>query len=86
MALKAREWTDLDHEAMRPIAELRESTTPRPSLRTIAEAMGVTHPRVKALFDGTAGTPTLDEFCLLCEYFGLDPARTLDEALKTTGR
>ena len=86
MALKAREWTPLDKAAMHILSRQREAANPRPSLRTLGEAIGVTHPRIKALFDCTAGTPTLDEFCALCEYFHLDPAKTLEAALQTTGR
>ena len=86
MALKAREWTELDRETMRLLGEMRDTSDPRPSLRTIAERIGVTHPRVKALFDMTGGTPTLDEVCDLCDLFGVRPDALLAQAARNTGR
>jgi hypothetical protein len=84
MALKARTWTDLDREAMRTIRKAWETMPDRPSQRAVAQAIGVTHPRIGALFAETGGTPTLEEFCDLCELVGLEPADVLQKAIDTT--
>ncbi|MCR1995705.1 hypothetical protein [Bifidobacterium animalis] len=86
MALKAREWTELDRETMRLLGEMRNTAEPRPSLRAIADNIGVTHPRVKALFDMTGGTPTLDEVCDLCDLFNVRPDALLAQAEQNIGR
>lgn len=80
MALRARTWTALDTEAMRLIKERWDAMDTPPSQRTVAKAIGVTHPRIAALLSGTGGTPTVDEFCDLCTLFDLDPGTTLNEA------
>lgn len=51
------------------------------SLRAASRAIGVSAPRLMDLRDGAHGKPTLDEYCNLCRLFGLDPGRTLNEAL-----
>ncbi|MBW3093374.1 hypothetical protein KIH79_10675 [Bifidobacterium sp. 82T10] len=82
MATNGREWTELDRELMRLIGEAWDGRDPRPSNRAVAKAIGVTHPRVADLMAGLHGTPTVDEYCNLCILFGLDPGRTLNEALR----
>ena len=85
MATNGREWTELDRELMRTIREVWDSSSPRPSNRAVARAIGVTHPRVADLMSGAHGTPTVDEYCSLCALFGLAPGRTLEEAMRRVG-
>ena len=86
MARTGREWTELDRELMRIIFDARDAMPNAPSLREIARRIGVSQPRVLDLRDGQHGQPSVDELCGICDAVGLDPAKTLDEALKATGR
>ena len=86
MARTGREWTELDREIMRIIFDARDAMPNQPSLRETARRIGVSQPRVLDLRDGRHGQPDVDEYINLCQLFGLDPAETLDRALKATGR
>ena len=79
-------WDSTDVEAMKLFAVKRKASTIPVSDRALARRIGVSQPRVLDLRDGRHGQPDVDEYINLCQLFGLDPAETLDQALKATGR
>ena len=82
----AKEWTDLDKEAMNRVMDAWNRMDDPPSLRSISRALNVSAPRVMDLRDQKNGRPTLDEFIEFCTVVNLDPAKTLREAMQATGR
>ena len=82
----AREWTQLDKELMNRVIDAWYSMDDPPSLRALSRTLDVSAPRIMDLRDQKNGRPLIGEYIDLCAAVGLDPAKTLDEALTATGR
>lgn len=80
----ARTWKPLDHAAIDYFNQLRNNTTPRPTYRTLGEALGVSHNRILKLLN-KEGTPlTLCEFTALCTFFHLQSSTVINMLEKQT--
>ena len=53
-----------------------------PPIRKMAEAMGISYSRFRDILNQSNGTPTLDEFVLICEYFNVKPSTTIELLLQ----
>lgn len=85
MPRKARERSQLDIEISNYFSQLRDELGEIASYRQLATKTGLTHIRVRDILVGEKGVPTLDEFLLLCEAFGVDPAFTLELLMQRAG-
>ena len=54
-------------------------------MRDIAQETGLTYSRVRDILNKLNGTPTLREFMVLCAYYELDPAATLESIEEVSG-
>lgn len=79
MAVKGRQWSELERATAEYFVQLRKSSNDYPSYRRIGADTGMTHSRVMDIFRQKNGTPTLLEFMRLCRFFGRDPAEVLRE-------
>lgn len=81
MALKGRKWEAIDIAFSQIFNELREDNG-NASLRNMAENIGLTHTRVRDLLNAENGTPTLNEYLLICRYYKLSPAKVIQEIIE----
>lgn len=79
MAIKGRQWSDLEQAMAEYFAQLRNTSDKVPSYRRIGAGTGMTHSRIMDIFRQKNGTPTLLEFMMLCRFFNKDPADVLRE-------
>lgn len=79
MAIKGRQWSDLEQAMAEYFTQLRNTSDKTPSYRRISADTGMTHSRIMDIFRQKNGTPTLLEFMLLCRFFNKDPADVLRE-------
>lgn len=84
MAVKGRQWSELERMMAEYFVQLREESAERPSYRRIGADAGMTHSRVMDILHQKNGTPTLLEFATLCQVFGKDPADVLRELERET--
>ncbi|KAB8287322.1 hypothetical protein DSM100688_1681 [Bifidobacterium ramosum] len=79
MAVKGRQWSELERLTAEYFMQLREDADETPSYRRIGAGTGMTHSRVMDILRKKNGTPTLLEFVTLCHFFGKDAADVLRE-------
>ena len=84
MAIKGRTWESLDILISEFTNEKREEIG-NPPIRKMAEAMGISYSRFRDILNQANGTPTLNEFLIICEYFNVDPASTLELLMRQAG-
>ncbi|QTB91873.1 hypothetical protein BSD967_05650 [Bifidobacterium saguini] len=84
MAVKGRQWSELERLTAEYFARLREESDDAPSYRRIGAGTNMTHSRVIDILRQRNGTPTLLEFASLCRFFGKDPADVLRELEQET--
>lgn len=65
-------------------ARQREEHGNKP-IRVIAEETGLTYSRMRDILNKLNGTPTLREFMVLCAYYEIDPAATLESIEEAAG-
>lgn len=82
MAIKGRVWSDADKEMSYIFNRLRSQYGDKP-MRSLAKDLGLTYSRVRDLLNQENGTPTLEEFLRICEYYGVDPTDMLNKILET---
>lgn len=75
MAVKARTWTDVDHDVSDILTRCKEESGL--SYRDIEARTGINYVRVRDICLAQHGTPTLGEYLAICEGFRLDPVDTL---------
>ena len=75
-------WTLADITVMGLISEKRDESPFQISDRALARAIDVSAPRVSDLFNCRHGSPSLREFIALCQFFNLNPASRLEQALQ----
>lgn len=85
MAVKGRQWSELERTASAYLSRLRDEPDDKPSYRTIGAGTNLTHNRVMDILKQRNGTPTLLEFMTLCRFFGKDPADVLRALEQETG-
>ncbi|MBT1169714.1 MULTISPECIES: hypothetical protein [Bifidobacterium] len=84
MAVKGRQWSELERLTAQYFVRLREESDDTPSYRRIGAGTNMTHSRIIDIFRQRNGTPTLLEFTSLCRFFGKDPADVLRELERET--
>ena len=82
MAKYASVWTLTDITVMGLISEKRDESPFQISDRALARAIDVSEPRVSDLFNCRNGSSSLREFIALCQFFNLNPASRLEQALQ----
>ncbi len=79
MAVKARTWTDVDHDVSDILTRCKEESGL--SYRDIEAMTGINYVRVRDICLAQHGTPTLGEYLAICEGFRLDPVATLRQII-----
>ena len=64
---------------MQYFAYLKEHDSRNPSFRDISTETGISAARINALFNLCGGLPSLQEFLALCQYFGQDAAKVIEQ-------
>jgi hypothetical protein len=82
MVKYANTWELTDIAVMDIFSKRRANSALPVSDRALAKAIRVSPPRIADLFHHRHGSPSLREFIALCSVFDLNPAGTIDQALR----